>query len=149
MSPDAFVLDASVLVAAALPNEPFHPDAKTLMKHLLDDGVYVYLPTIAFAEVAAAIARGAGDEQLALAVVAQYASRADLRRMTVDTTLGDQAARIAAEQRIRGCDAVYVALTECEQAVLVTLDGQQRERAPLSVIARTPTQALREFFADA
>lgn len=148
MSHDAFVLDASVLVATALPNEPFHADAKALLKHLFAEGAYLCLPTIALAEVAAAIARGVGDEQLALAVVAQYATRADLRRIPVDTALGDHAARIAAQQRIRGCDAVYVALADFEQAVLVTLDGQQRASAPSNVIARTPAQVLREFVTD-
>jgi len=78
MSPDAFVVDASVLIAAALPNEPFHADAKALMRRLMNVETYVYLPSIAFAEVAAAIARGAGDEQLALAVVAEYNMRPDL-----------------------------------------------------------------------
>jgi predicted nucleic acid-binding protein len=146
MLTDAFVLDASVLVAAALPNEPFHADAKALMQHLMDEGAYVYLPAIAFAEVAAAIARGAGDEQLALAVVAQYTVRPDLHRVAVDVALGDLTTEIAAKQRIRGCDAVYVALAYVEQAVLVTLDGQQRERAPSDVCACTPAQALAEWF---
>ncbi len=146
MSADVFVLDASVLLAAVLPNEPFHADAKMLMRRLIDTGAYLCVPNIAFAEVAAAIARGAGDEQLALAVVAQYATRADLHRISVDITLGDLAAEIAARQRIRGCDAVYVALAHMEQAILVTLDGQQRERAPASVAARTPAQALAEWF---
>jgi predicted nucleic acid-binding protein len=146
MIADAFVLDASVLVAAALPNEPFHADAKTLMQRLMNKGAYVYLPAIAFAEVAAAIARGAGDEQLALAVVAQYSSRPDLHRVAVDVALGDLTAEIAAKQRIRGCDAVYVALAYKEQAVLVTLDGQQRERVPSGVTACTPAQALAEWF---
>ena len=146
MLTDAFVLDASVLVAAALPNEPFHADAKALMQRLMNEGTYVYLPAIAFAEVAAAIARGAGDEQLALAVVAQYSIRPDLHRVAVDAALGDLTAEIAAKQRIRGCDAVYVALAFVEQAVLVTLDGQQRERAPSGVTACSPAQALAEWF---
>ena len=146
MTTDAFVLDASVLVAAALPNEPFHADAKALMQRLMNEGTYVYLPAIAFAEVAAAIARGAGDEQLALAVVAQYSIRPDLHRVAVEAALGDLTAEIAAKQRIRGCDAVYVALAFVEQAVLVTLDGQQRERAPSGVTACTPAQALAEWF---
>ena len=145
MSPDAFVVDASVLIAAALPNEPFHADAKALMRRLMDEGVYLYLPTIAFAEVAAAIARGAGDEQLALAVVAEYNMRPDLRRITVDLALADLATEIAAKQRIRGCDAVYVALAYTKQAVLITLDHQQRERTPSNVPARTPAQALAEW----
>jgi predicted nucleic acid-binding protein len=146
MSPDAYVVDASVLIAAVLPNEPFHADAKDFMRRLMEVGAYIYLPTIAFAEVAAAIARGAGDEQLALAVVGEYNIRPDLRRVEVDLVLGDLATEIAARQRIRGCDAVYVALAYAEQATLITLDGQQRERAPAAVSARTPAQALAEMF---
>jgi predicted nucleic acid-binding protein len=146
MSSDAFVVDASVLIAAVLPNEPFHADAKAFMRRLMDVGAYVYLPSIAFAEVAAAIARGAGDEQLALAVVAEYNMRPDLYRIAVDLALGDLATDIAARQRIRGCDAVYVALAHREQAILITLDSQQRERAPSSVTARTPAPALAEWF---
>ena len=144
MSADAFVLDASVLIAAVLPNEPFHPDANALMRRLTDVGACLYVPTIAFAEIAAAIARGAGDEQLALAVVAQYATRADLHQIGVDVALGVLATETAARQRIRGCDAVYVALAHTEQAILVTLDGQQRERAPAGITVRTPAQALAE-----
>jgi predicted nucleic acid-binding protein len=146
MSPDAFVVDASVLIAAVLPNEPFHADAKDFLGRLMDVGTHVYLPSIAFAEVAAAIARGAGDERLALAVVAEYNMRPDLRRIAVDLALADLATGIAAKQRIRGCDAVYVALAYEEQAVLITLDHQQRERTPSHVPARTPTQALAEWF---
>jgi len=146
MSSDAFVVDASVLIAAVLPNEPFHADAKAFMGRLMDVRAYIYLPSIAFAEVAAAIARGAGDERLALAVVAEYNMRPDLYRIAVDLALGDLATEIAARQRIRGCDAVYVALARREQAILITLDDQQRERAPSSVTARTPAQALAEWF---
>lgn len=146
MSPDAFVVDASVLIAAVLPNEPFHAEAKDFMGRLMDAGAYVYLPSIALAEVAAAIARGAGDERLALAVAREYGLRPDMHRIAVDVSLGDLATEIAARQRIRGCDAVYVALAHTEQAVLITLDNQQRERAPFSVTARTPAQALAEWF---
>ncbi len=145
MLADAFVLDASVLIAAALPNEPFHTDAKAVMERLMAEQAILYLPAIALAEVAAAIARGVGDERLALAVVAEYGMRPDLQRVAVDVALGDLAAEIAAKQRIRGCDAVYVALAYTEQAVLITLDGQQRERAPSAVPAHTPAQTLAEW----
>lgn len=138
MSADAFVLDASVLIAAVLPNEPFHPDANALMRRLTDAGACLYVSTIVFAEIAAAIARGAGDEQLALAVVAQYATRADLHQIEVDVALGVLATEIAARQRIRGCDAVYVALAHMEQAILVTLDGRASGRRRVSLSARQP-----------
>ena len=47
MSADAFVVDASVLIVAVLPNEPFHADAKAFMRRLMDVGAYIYLPSIA------------------------------------------------------------------------------------------------------
>jgi predicted nucleic acid-binding protein len=50
MSADAFVLDASVLVAAALPNDPHHADAKALMQRLMAEQTSLYLPAVALAE---------------------------------------------------------------------------------------------------
>jgi predicted nucleic acid-binding protein len=141
MSADAFVLDASVLVAAALPNEPHHADAKAIMQSLMAEQSSLLLPTVALAEVAAVIARGAGDERLALQVVAAYGGHPKLQWAPVDAALGLAAAQVAAGHRIRGCDAVYVALAQAQQAVLLTLDRQQRERAPADVPARTPAQA--------
>jgi predicted nucleic acid-binding protein len=49
-----------------------------------------------------------------------------------------QAARMAAEHRIRGCDAVYVSLADQLSDTLVTLDRQQLERGAALVNARTP-----------
>jgi predicted nucleic acid-binding protein len=60
MPADPFVLDASVLAAAALPNEPHHADARALMQRLMVEQASLSLPAVALAEVAAAIARGAG-----------------------------------------------------------------------------------------
>jgi predicted nucleic acid-binding protein len=145
MSAQSVVLDASILVAAALPNEPFHAGAKTLMQRLMAARADLYLPAIALAEVAAAIARGTGDERLALAVVVEYGQQFDLRRIAVDVALGDLAAELAAKHRIRGCDAVYLALAQTRHAVLVTLDRQQRQRTPPAIPARTPTQLLAEM----
>ena len=55
------------------------------------------------------------------------------------------AAELAAQQQIRGCDAVYVALARQRGAVLITLDRQQRDRVPPDVVARTPAQELAEM----
>jgi predicted nucleic acid-binding protein len=146
MSADAFVLDASVLVAAALPNEPHHADAMAILQRLMAEQSALLLPTIALAEVAEAIARGAGDERLALQLVATYGEQPELQWAPVDAALGLAAAQVAAGRRIRGCDAIYVALARTQQAVLLTLDHQQRERSPADVPARTPAQALAKWF---
>ena len=146
MNPTAFVLDASVLVAAALPNEPFHADARKLVQRLIAEHASLLLPTIARVEVAAAIARGVSDTQLAQQVALGYSTHPDSQHIAVDGVLCDYAIEVAVNQRIRGCDAVYVALAFVEQAVLITLDAQQRTRAPANVLARTPAQALAEWF---
>ena len=47
----------------------------------------------------------------------------------VGNSLAARAAEIAIERRIRGCEAVYVALAEASGLPLLTLDRQQRERS--------------------
>jgi len=142
----AFVIDASVFVADAQPQESFHGDANRLLETLAAHQCLLYVPAIVLSEIAAAIARGVGDPDLAREAVELYRQWPGVRVTPVDEILGDLAAQVAAIYRIRGCDAVYVALAYVEQAILVTLDGQQRERAPASVTARTPAQALAEWF---
>jgi predicted nucleic acid-binding protein len=142
----AFVIDASVFVADAQPQEPFHADANLLLEALAAHGRVLHVPAIVLSEIAAAIARGADDSELAREAVGLYRQWPGLRLTPVEEMLGSLAADIAAQQRIRGCDAVYVALAYMERAILITLDGQQRERAPSSVTARTPAQALAEWF---
>lgn len=51
-------------------------------------------------------------------------------------------ALLAAECRLRGCDAIYAALARQEGMPLITWDEQQRERAAPVVETLTPTEAL-------
>jgi predicted nucleic acid-binding protein len=146
MSEPAFVIDASVFVADAQLQEPFHADANLLLETLAAHRCVLHAPAIVLPEIAAALARGAGDPDLAREAVSLYRRWPGVRIAPVDEALGNLAAEIAAEYRIRGCDAIYVALAYAEQAVLITLDGQQCERSPSTIPARTPAQALAEWF---
>lgn len=138
----AYVIDASVFVADALPPQPFHPDANRLLTLLTARRSVVYVPILALAEIAAAITRGLDDPHLAREAVKMYRAWPGVHIIFVDESLGNLAAEVAATYRIRGCDAVYVALAQMKHAVLITLDGQQRERAPAQVRARTPAGEL-------
>jgi len=142
----AFVIDASVFVADAQPHEPFHADANRLLETLAAQECVLHVPAIVLSEIAAALARGAGGPELAREAVGLYRQWPGIRISPVDEMLGSLAADVAAGSRIRVCDAVYVALAYMEQALLVTLDGQQRERAPSGVTACTPVQTLAEWF---
>lgn len=128
------VVDASVLVAAHSEHEGAYEIAQAwLERALLGD---LYAPVIALSEVSAAIARSSGDEALAEAVVQSLAlSRIDF--MPVDKSLALEAAAIGRRQRIRGCDAIYVALASRLGKPLVTLDGEQLTRgAGVAVVLR-------------
>lgn len=140
-----YVADASVLVADARPQEPTHGEARTLLATLAADDQPVFLPIIVLAEVAAAIARGTGQPDQALRLIAALRQVPIFRFMPVDDDLGNLASDIAARHQIRGCDAVYVALAQQLDATLVTLDRQQRERVPPQIFARTPAQVLRDL----
>ena len=89
-------------------------------------------------EVTGAISRGVGDSTLAHRVVRQLAHSEVIQLISVTLAVAEQAASIAAEHGIRGCDAVYVALAEQLSQALVTLDRQQLERGVAVVTVRAP-----------
>jgi predicted nucleic acid-binding protein len=79
---------------------------------------------------------------------------ADIRRLPslslalLDDALATRAAEIAMTHRLRGADAVYVAVAEAFNATLITWDTEMLERAaavvptvtPSDWLARRPTQ---------
>jgi predicted nucleic acid-binding protein len=137
-----YVIDASVHVADARPQEAHHPEARALLARLAAEKRVVYLPEIVLAEIAAAVSRGTGERTLARRLVAALRRVPHFQYVPVDHVLGDLAASLAAEHQIRGCDAVYVALARQRGATLITLDRQQRERVPADVVAHTPAEEL-------
>lgn len=137
-----YVIDASVYVADARPAEPHHAEATALLARLRADGSVTHAPLIVLAEVASAISRGTGRPALARRWIAALRLIPRLRLHPVDETLAQAATDLAGDYQLRACDAVYVALAERLAAVLVTLDGQQRERVPAHVLARTPAEEL-------
>jgi len=137
-----YVIDASVHVADARPQDPNHAEARTFLDRVASQGWEVVLPTIVLAEVAAAISRGMGYPDVARRMVGALRRQPHFRFVAVDDPLGELAAEVAAEFQIRGCDAVYVALALCSGATLITLDREQQTRVPDGLLARTPAQQL-------
>jgi len=137
-----FVVDASVHIADMRPSEPHHREARAFLDFARQTGEEVYGPIIVLAEVAAGIARGTGRPSLARRLTLLLRRIPNFIFVPVDEMLGDLAAEVAAAQQVRGCDAVYIALAQQLSAILVTLDAEQRQRAPEAVLARTPAEAL-------
>ena len=136
------VIDASVYVSRLHRREIHHVESVRLLDAVAAHRVPVLCPEILLPEVTAAIARGLDDTELACRVATHLRTLPGHRFIAVDRALGDWAARLAAEYRLRGCDAIYVALAQREGAHLITWDKQQREQAAAVVETLTPAEAL-------
>ena len=137
-----FVLDASVLVAGIRPSEPYYADARSALESLSRQRANLCAPAIVLPEVAAAIGRGSGNPSQAARDVGLVRKLSGMEIVSIDQTLADMAAIVAAQQRIRGCDAVYVALARNRNATLITLDNEQRQHSPTDVKAQSPRELL-------
>jgi predicted nucleic acid-binding protein len=132
------VIDASVYVALVNAQESDHGSSWAWFEQAKIAQESVVAPVILLAEVAAALSRGIGDPSLAHRVVGQLLRSSVVELTPVTGVLAKRAAAIAADHRIRGCDAVYVALAERLNDHLVTLDQQQLERGAVVVTVRKP-----------
>ncbi|MEZ4735953.1 MAG: type II toxin-antitoxin system VapC family toxin [Caldilineaceae bacterium] len=137
-----YVVDASVFVADARPSEPHHFDANTFLKYGAATQSLIYTPTIVLPEIAAAIARGHQRPTLAQRLVKALQGFPHIKIIPIEETLANLAAELAAQSRIRGCDAIYVALAQSKNAILITLDQEQKSRTPSSITVRTPGEEV-------
>jgi predicted nucleic acid-binding protein len=132
------VIDASVYVALVNADESEHSSSWAWFEQARAAGESILAPVIILSEVAAALGRGVGDPSLAHRVVQQLVRSEVIELVPVTLAIAEQAVLIAAEHRIRGCDAVYVALADQLGDTLVTLDRQQLERGAALVAVRAP-----------
>lgn len=134
------VVDASVWVSRFLRTDVAHERSKKWFAEAVEKQLTLYAPAVVLPEVAAAIARTSegpnGDELANEALAVLRAS--GVKIIDVSLSLGLKAAQIAGQCRVRGCDAVYLALAEQLSEPLVTLDKQQNERGGAVVQTMTP-----------
>lgn len=132
------VIDASVYVALINAKEVDHTSSWAWFEQTQKEHQTIAAPVILLAEVAAALCRGVGDLSMAHRVVGQLKRSSVIELVPVTHAIAEQAAVIAGDYRIRGCDAIYVALASQLEDCLITLDQQQLERAAGIVDIRKP-----------
>jgi len=129
------VVDASVWVSSFLLSDVHHAASLAWLRRQSD----LVTPTLALAEVAGAVAR-----QTHSATNGQRAARAitrvpRIRFVDLDRPLAEEAARLAAQQAVRGADAVYIATASLLGLGVATWDLELQRRASGVV----PTEAPR------
>ncbi|WP_456475338.1 type II toxin-antitoxin system VapC family toxin [Candidatus Pyrohabitans sp.] len=137
-----YCLDASVLVNSVVEREEHHEFSRELMNRIRESNVNVVVPEIALPEIASAIARGTGIADKAIEFVGILRQLPNIVFIPIDSELADLSSKLAAEYKLRGCDAIYVGVASYFNAKLVTLDKEQQKRAPSYVEAITPKEEL-------
>lgn len=66
-----------------------------------------------------------------------------MRLVTLSIPLAERAAQIAAVQRLRGADSVYVAVAEEFATTLITWDSEMLQRGAALVTTMTPDDWLK------
>ena len=93
-------------------------------------------------EAAGTVARGRDDAGLGYLFAMSIAGLPGLVLVAADQPLAYEAARIAADRRLRGGDAVYGAVALRFGSVLVTRDREQRDRLAPLLRTKSPEQML-------
>jgi len=143
--PSTFTIDASVFVNAFNVREVGHATSRRLLETLHERSYPIVVPTLLLPEVAATIARGSDDADLATRFAMAIGRLPHLVLVTLDPALARQAAQLAATHGLRGADSVYAAVAHRFGSVLVTLDREQQTRAGSVVATRFPSEALRQL----
>ncbi len=136
-----YVVDASIWVSRFVPADAHHVASRAWLTGAVEAGSLLVAPALLLPELAAAIARRTGRADLASRAVELLARVSVARLVAVDREVAQEAARLAAGLRLRGADAVYVAVAAGLGMPLITWDREQLERASSRVRALTPADA--------
>jgi predicted nucleic acid-binding protein len=137
-----YTVDASVFVNAFNPHEDGHTESLAILAAIQERDNPVIVPTLLVAEIASAVERASDDTTGALQYASATAALPHLSLVSLSTMLARQAAELAATHRVRGADAVYLAVARRYGTTLITRDQEQRSRGSAIVICETPEQAL-------
>lgn len=135
-------IDTNVWVAGILTDEAAHGVSKRFLEWVRTNEPALHLPTLLMPELAGAIIRRTGDQQLADESWQMLASFSLARFHELDSAAARHAATMAVQLKLRGPDAIHAATAHANDSVLVTLDRELAERAASMVNAMTPEDWL-------
>jgi predicted nucleic acid-binding protein len=138
-----FTIDASVFVASYRMQETGSAISRDLLRLVREADVPLIEPAILPVEIAAALAHAGENPAWAAEYAESVMDCPYLSLQIMDEHMARRALVLAAECRLRGADALYVAVAAQYGARLVTLDAEQLERAPATLGACKPDEAVR------
>jgi len=137
-----YTVDASVFVNAFNPHEEGHAESLHILAAIQERGDPVIVPTLLVPEIASAVARASDDSVGAMQYANATAALSHVTLVALTPALARQASELAATHRLRGADAVYLAVARRYGTTLVSRDDEQRTRGSAVTICQTPEGAL-------
>ncbi len=137
-----YTLDSSVVVNAYTLGEIGHSESDQVLEVLSDKNIRVISPTLLLVEVAASIARTQNDTKLGIRIADNLKNMISLVLIPLNDDLTKESVKIAAKYRLRGADAVYVAVCRKYGTALITRDVEQYTRSEQIISAFTPAEWL-------
>ena len=132
------VVDASVWISSLLTDEVNHTTTRAWLRRQIAKSTRFFVPILFLAEVGGGIVRRTGRPRLARTVLNDMLAAPTLHLIPVDEHLARSAADLAIDLRLRGADALYVAVARDLGIPLVTWDLEQRDRAGAVITTVTP-----------
>ena len=136
-----YVTDASVWVARLLPEDAHHAATMGWLDDAISRYEILYAPVSLLSEVAGALARRSGRSRIGREALETLQEVPSLRLEPIGHDLALLAGELAADLRVRGADALYLALAVRLTVPLVSWDREQRERGSGAVRTLSPEQA--------
>jgi len=131
------VTDASVWVSWFVPQDVNHATTGPWMREISQTAVPVVDPGLLIVEVGEGIARRV-DQMAARRAVQLMQQHPYLRLLTLDAQGVQRATDTAINLRLKGADAIYVAVAERLGAPLISWDNEQLTRATARIPVYTP-----------
>lgn len=137
-----YTIDTSVFVNAFNPHERGHAESLQILAAIQERGDPIIVPSLLVAEIASAVARASDDTIGALQYANATAALPHLTLVSLTPVMAGRAAELAATHRLRGADAVYLAVARRYATTLVSRDDEQLKRASEVAVCKTPEAAL-------
>ena len=135
-------IDANVFVSALVPSDSNFGTSVTFIDRVRSLGGDVYCPSLLLPECAGAVIRPTSDLPLARRAVESVQALPGLRLVSLTEARAFGAMEIALRLRLRGADAVYVALAQEFGTTLITWDREMLTRGAQAVSVMTPIDWL-------
>ncbi len=135
-------IDANVFVSARVRTEANQVASDQFLKRAAAMAVEIYCPTLVLPETAAAVIRATNRAVLPVLVRVQIETFPNLSLEELTADRACRSADIAVTCRLRGADAVYVAVAQEYGTTLITWDAEVLARGAAAVTAMTPADWL-------